>query len=210
MTYAHYRISTGSGPRRLVALSLGIVVPVLSIIALDQGLSLYLVDRIAPFTAVVVHPTPTPPPTPAPPPPNPGPVDVGNVDVPPPIITVDNQGGDTSITPTSGPDTPARSFASNNALYPDSAKTACEQGTVTLNLQIGADGRVSDVSIANSSGYPSLDNAALQSARHWRFTPARRNGVAVASTIVQPVRFDLKNEIGGSMTAAEVRECLKG
>jgi protein TonB len=69
---------------------------------------------------------------------------------------------------------------------------------------------VTDASLANSSGYPALDNAALRAARAWRFAPARRNGAAIETTIVQPVKFDLKNEIGVSMTAAEVRECLKG
>ena len=95
-------------------------------------------------------------------------------------------------------------------LYPESAERNCEQGIVTLNLRVGADGRVIDAGIARSGGYPALDNAALRAARGWRFNPARSGGDPVESTVVQPVKFDLRNEIGVSMTAAEVRECLKG
>lgn len=61
-----------------------------------------------------------------------------------------------------------------------------------LRVKVGADGRVQDVSIRRSSGFPSLDQAALAAVRRWRFDPARAAGVVVASEVEVPVRFQLK------------------
>ena len=45
--------------------------------------------------------------------------------------------------------------------------------------------------IAESSGTPSLDEAALAAVRQWRFTPARRNGEAAEDVVLVPVSFTL-------------------
>ncbi len=210
MAYAHYRISRGSAPRRLIGLCAGVLVPLVAVIALDQGLHLNLADRVMDIAVVTVAPPVQTKVTPPAPIPNTGTYDPGTAEIPPPQINVDNQGGAPSIMASEGSATGAQFRASNSLpLYPESAKRNCEQGTVALNLRIGGDGRVADASVARSSGYPALDDAALRAARNWRFTPARQNGSAVGTTIVQPVKFDLRNEIGVSMTAAEVRACLK-
>ena len=210
MTYADYRISTGSGPRRLIGLCVGIFVPLATIFALNQGLKLNIVQKITELAVVAVHPSPESHPTPAPPPPNPT-FDPGVIDVPAPNIEVNAAPSGPTVTASVQADALAR-FRSSNSLpfYPEIAKRNCEQGTVALNLRIGTNGRVVDASVANSSGYPALDDAALKAARGWQFTAARQNGSAVEATITQNVKFDLRNEIGISMTAAEVRECLKG
>jgi protein TonB len=44
---------------------------------------------------------------------------------------------------------------------------------------------------ATSSGFPRLDEAALQAARSWEFEPARVGSLAVKSDIEVPVRFKL-------------------
>jgi protein TonB len=49
-----------------------------------------------------------------------------------------------------------------------------EEGTVTLGLLVGTDGRVVEISIANSSGFARLDKAALDAVRKWRWTPMMR------------------------------------
>ncbi len=77
-------------------------------------------------------------------------------------------------------------------IYPASARRRQQQGTVTLIVQVGADGSVMRVEIAESSGYDALDDAALQSVRaRWRFVPARRGGVAFESWVLVPIRFAL-------------------
>ena len=43
--------------------------------------------------------------------------------------------------------------------------------------------------VEESSGFPQLDSAALQSVDLLRFAPAQRDGVPVATAFIQPVHF---------------------
>lgn len=63
--------------------------------------------------------------------------------------------------------------------YPMESRRKKEQGTVVLRLLIGTDGRVHDISIAQSSGFERLDQAALQAIRGWRWRPTVRDGEPV-------------------------------
>lgn len=60
---------------------------------------------------------------------------------------------------------------------------------VRLRLAVGDDGTVADVQVAVSSGRSDLDAAAVAAARGWRFLPARRDGVPIASTVLIWVTF---------------------
>lgn len=61
--------------------------------------------------------------------------------------------------------------------YPLASIRADEQGTVTLELLVGLDGRVLDARIVGSSGYPRLDAAArTEATRRWRLEPATLDG----------------------------------
>ncbi|MBE0503221.1 MAG: energy transducer TonB [Desulfuromonadales bacterium] len=73
--------------------------------------------------------------------------------------------------------------------YPKQAERKGWAGTVILNLSINAKGEVEQVGIAKSSGYRLLDQQARQSVGAWRFKPARRNGIATAVTVQQPIIF---------------------
>jgi TonB family protein len=74
--------------------------------------------------------------------------------------------------------------------YPLGALLANEQGRVRLNLTIAPDGRVADAQVAQSSGAPRLDQAAVLIAKsRWRYEPARRGGQAVTSTITTEVNW---------------------
>lgn len=76
--------------------------------------------------------------------------------------------------------------------YPSMAIRRDWQGRVLLRLRIGLDGRVLAVEILESSGYPVLDEAAVQTAlRDWRLLPATRGDVAVEGIFATWVRFDL-------------------
>jgi protein TonB len=63
--------------------------------------------------------------------------------------------------------------------YPMESRRKKEQGTVLLRLLIGTDGRIAQISIAQSSGYERLDQAALQAIRNWRWQPMIRDGQAI-------------------------------
>jgi protein TonB len=76
--------------------------------------------------------------------------------------------------------------------YPVDARRKREQGTVILGLVIGLDGRVESVTIAQSSGFPSLDNAARDAARNWRWEPVIRDGQPVRVKGSFDVPFALK------------------
>ena len=73
--------------------------------------------------------------------------------------------------------------------YPPAAKAARQHGTVLLNVDVDATGVVTGVSVKQSSGFPLLDDAAMQAMRVWKFDPARTNEVAVPSRTEQPVEF---------------------
>jgi periplasmic protein TonB len=77
-------------------------------------------------------------------------------------------------------------------IYPASARRRAQQGTVTVRVLVGADGAVEHAELAESSGFAALDNAALVTVRsRWVFIPARRDGVAVESWVLVPIRFAL-------------------
>ncbi|OQS37260.1 energy transducer TonB [Chromobacterium haemolyticum] len=73
--------------------------------------------------------------------------------------------------------------------YPERSRENGEQGTVLLRVGVSAAGRAGEVTVAVSSGYPRLDRAAKAAVERWRFAPAKRNGQAVDSVLIVPVRF---------------------
>lgn len=73
--------------------------------------------------------------------------------------------------------------------YPAAALRAGEEGRVLLRVDVGADGKPTDVQIAERSGSRDLDRAAQRAVRDWTFQPAMRDGKAVASTVQVPVEF---------------------
>lgn len=73
--------------------------------------------------------------------------------------------------------------------YPSRALRRGESGTVRVRVEVGPDGRPSQVSVAQPSGSRDLDRAALDAVRRWRFHPARRNGEAVSGTVIVPISF---------------------
>ncbi len=69
------------------------------------------------------------------------------------------------------------------------AQPAQASARVRLRLLVREDGSVGRVEVAVSSGRPELDGAAAAAARSWRFLPARRDGSAIASTVLIWVSF---------------------
>ena len=75
--------------------------------------------------------------------------------------------------------------------YPTTSRRRREEGVVLLSVAVEASGVPSAISLNHTSGYPLLDQAALDAVRRWTFEPARAAGVPVFSTVVVPVRFSL-------------------
>ena len=78
--------------------------------------------------------------------------------------------------------------------YPSSARRLGQEGLVKVQADIDKDGMVTEGRVSMSSGFGSLDNAALDAVRKARFMPAMKNGRPVASKIIIPIRFHLKQE----------------
>jgi TonB family protein len=57
-------------------------------------------------------------------------------------------------------------------IYTDEARHAKMQGTVTLRVLVGADGRASDIRVVRGVGF-GLEERAMQTVRGWKFRPAR-------------------------------------
>lgn len=77
--------------------------------------------------------------------------------------------------------------------YPIEARRKHQQGTVWLTVVVGADGRAKSVTLKTSSGFPSLDQSAIETVRRaWMFDPGTIAGVAIESTVTQPVEFKLR------------------
>ena len=75
--------------------------------------------------------------------------------------------------------------------YPPDLYDQRVEGTVVLRLYVDERGQVvpDSTRIAESSGYPALDSAALRGVPDMHFAPARRDGRPVAATFLQPVNF---------------------
>jgi protein TonB len=79
-----------------------------------------------------------------------------------------------------GPRTDASWAGNTSPTYPAAARRMGEEGTVRLDVHIGADGAVLEVRVKQSSGSPALDRAAMDTVRRWRFIPATVDGQPVA------------------------------
>lgn len=77
--------------------------------------------------------------------------------------------------------------------YPPLDVRLGHEGTVVLRLTISAEGRVTEASVARSSGSDSLDNVARSWVMaHWRYQPAVHGGMAVPATATVGVQFNLR------------------
>ena len=75
--------------------------------------------------------------------------------------------------------------------YPPALLQQGIEGSVLLRLYVDSAGVVipDSTRIAESSGYPALDSAALAGAPELRFSPALLQGRPVAAPFLQPVQF---------------------
>ena len=75
--------------------------------------------------------------------------------------------------------------------YPRRARRQGIEGRVVIRLTVAADGTPARISVLQGSGHAILDRAAVRTFRDWRFRPATRAGVPVASSLDVPVSFRL-------------------
>ncbi|MEW6416046.1 MAG: energy transducer TonB [Pseudomonadota bacterium] len=77
--------------------------------------------------------------------------------------------------------------------YPAISRRMGEEGEVRLRVLVDPGGNAQRVEIERSSGYPRLDQAALDTVKRWRFVPARQGDQPVAAWVIVPIQFTLRS-----------------
>ena len=150
-------------------------------------------ERPAPLPEPVAMPEPAPP-IPKPPAPKAKPKTIASK--PAPATAAGPPTGAATASPgaaekKSGTTASIRVSSNPAPAYPPAARQAHQEGVVTVDVEVNAAGLPTSVSLARSSGFTSLDHAAIAAVRRWRFEPARNAGVAVRGRVRVPVRFQL-------------------
>jgi protein TonB len=199
---------------RFVSFGMVALLHLIAIYALASGLAQNLIAKlpqefkaevIPPKQEVVKPPPPPPPELQKPPPPF----------VPPPEINIQTESAAPTITvqqkyATPPPPPPkvvappkpsgitnpvlvAARGADCNSEYPPIAVRLNQQGLTTVTVQVDADGHPTNVSITKSSGYDSLDQAAVKCVNnHWHFKPAMQDGHPVPSTVERIIKWQIQ------------------
>lgn len=77
-------------------------------------------------------------------------------------------------------------------VYPFAARRLNKEGKVVLRLTIDEHGRLLHTEVVEGAGY-GFTEAAVEAVKKSTYRPARRDGVAVLSRALLPVRFELKS-----------------
>jgi protein TonB len=85
---------------------------------------------------------------------------------------------------------PPRPIFSPEPEFSEEARKAKYQGTCTLMVVVSADGKPTNIRVANSLGM-GLDEKAIETVKTWRFEPGQKDGHPVAVEIAVEVDFHL-------------------
>ncbi len=169
----------------------------------------------APIIVSLISPSvivkPPEPPKPLPQRPNAKPVPQQVAPVPVPLVDVPAPANFQAIAPdvikavpevvTPGPVTPLpvippnfnAAYLDNPApVYPPLSRRSHEQGRVMLRVLVTAHGMAETVELRTSSGSTRLDQAAIDTVKHWRFVSARQGDQAVSAWVLVPITFSLE------------------
>ena len=89
------------------------------------------------------------------------------------------------------PDVSPELLSSVPAAYPEQLRSYGIQGSVRVQLVVGKDGSVETASVIASSGYGLMDQAALDAAYGYTFSPAYKEGIPVRCYATRTFRFYL-------------------
>ena len=149
-----------------------------------------------------------------PPPPPPPKMEIPPVEVPPPVVDIQipvetNSTALTNVTDRPAPPAPPPPVAAApvqrtpirqnpksqqpnmDDYYPPTSKRLGEEGVAKVNVCVSAAGKVESAELAETSGTPRLDEAAVKVAKAYRLLPATENGKPVQACAPLPIRFKL-------------------
>lgn len=78
--------------------------------------------------------------------------------------------------------------------YPAKSIAAKEEGKTLLIASVDELGVIQKIEIKESSGFSSLDNAAINTVKNWTFKPAIKNNKPIATKVLIPISFKLNPE----------------
>jgi len=88
---------------------------------------------------------------------------------------------------------PARTLDLPEPVYPVWCRRRGQEGKVVLSVKIGSDGRLGVISVVRSSGFSTLDKAAVKALERASFSPASQAGLRVSSTRKIAYSFRMKD-----------------
>lgn len=152
--------------------------------------------RKPPPPAVVIAAPPAPSPAPAPfvvpePPPEPAPPAPPQ----PPVVVVAAPAPPAPPQPQPTHELPASAIQyldPPDPVYPRASRRLNEAGEVIVRVYVGSDGLPRQLQVLKSSGFPRLDEAALEGVRRARFKPPTENGRPTAGWARIPIPFELE------------------
>jgi periplasmic protein TonB len=197
-----------ASPRRALGVVVVVAIHVIVIWALITGLAQQMMQKLPSELMAKVEEAP-PPVVKLPPPPPPDMVKPPPPFVPPPDITIQSDAPVTNTITTqsvvatpppvakpAGITAPASIGKAHECqhAYPAIAIRLGQEGTVVLAFKIMTDGSVTDISVAESSGHESLDQAAVNCAGSWHYKPAVQNGEPIEVPWKASVPFRLTGQ----------------
>lgn len=111
------------------------------------------------------------------------------------VIQKTNSNGDTSKTTLRVPEfddgvSDVYAYLDEHVTYPEALRSQQAEGTCTVQFLVGADGSISQVTVARTSGYKEMDEEAVRVVKEFpNWKPAQINGKAVAMKTQLPVKF---------------------
>lgn len=220
MAYSYSIDDPAKNNKRFAAFVLVVIIHVLFVYVLASGLGKKMVEVVmGPVETRLIEELPDEEDEPPPPPPE---IETPPPYVPPPEIAIEipmDTGPSTAISnvtterPVAAPPPPAPKpverqvvrtppstagrgarITSGEEIYPPSSKRLGEEGTVVLRLYVLESGRIGEATVAKSSGFSRLDEAAVKEAqRNWRLVPGKEDGKPVAMWHNVAITFKLKN-----------------
>ena len=188
--------------RRTVGFGLVVLLHIALIVAFKNGLEFSGIQKLSiPMIATMIEPASQPQKPAPPPPPELTKPDLAQTDIPVPELAPSetaleepvantDASADGAISATEAKVDPSHPLS--QPPYPPTSRRLGEEGTVQLLLYVQPNGRVSEAKVQRSSGFPRLDESAVNEAkRAWRFVPNTQGGTAVAGWCTIAIRFKL-------------------
>jgi TonB family protein len=78
-------------------------------------------------------------------------------------------------------------------IYPKRALLLNQEGAVLLHVLVDDAGNINEIKIVQPSGFPLLDDAAIEAVKKWQFNATSKDGKWVKSWVEVPIKFSIQS-----------------